>query len=178
MGSEPRVLVVGATGILRPAVLQLARSGRTVVAVARGRVDLTTLEAAGGQRVEVVPIDLTRSREVAAATATGGALAGPLDAALVYQPRTFAPEFDRVLAHVHGRVVRLLTSAAGAPDVAPWDDGDRRPDEARLLLGWTGPDDAPRWHTPEEVSAAALEVAAHGRDAVLGRVRPWAGRPH
>ena len=44
----------------------------------------------------------------------------------------------------------------------------------RLVLGWRGA----RWHTPAEVSAAALALAlGAGHEATLGAVRPWAARP-
>lgn len=189
MASDPvptrRVLVVGATGILRPAALRLLARGDTVVAVARGRMRLTALEAEGGRRVEVVPVDVTRAGAVASAVTPASTLAEPLDAAIVYAPRPPADAFEQVLGRVTGPVVRILTSAQGEPRRAegdepsawPWARDPRRSGELRLLLGWTGPAGAPRWHTPEEVSAAALDVLDRGADAVLGRLRPWEDRP-
>lgn len=189
MASDPapgrRVLVVGATGILRPAALRLLARGDTVVAVARGRMRLTVLEAEGGRRVEVVPVDVTRDAAVASAVTSGSTLAEPLDAAIVYAPRPPADTFERVLGRVTGPVVRILTSAQGEPRRAdgdepsawPWAQEPRRSGERRLLLGWTGSAEAPRWHTADEVSAAALDVLDRGADTVLGRLRPWADRP-
>jgi hypothetical protein len=51
----------------------------------------------------------------------------------------------------------------------------------RLLLGWThaGEDGAARWHTPAEISRAALAArgAADGSERILGVLRPWGDRP-
>ncbi|NED87837.1 hypothetical protein G3I76_48120, partial [Streptomyces sp. SID11233] len=49
----------------------------------------------------------------------------------------------------------------------------------RLVLGWHSASGVTRWHTPEDISAAALALldAPAPADAVLGEVRPWSARP-
>jgi hypothetical protein len=85
-----------------------------------------------------------------------------------------------LLAGLAGRVMVVATSrwaAPGAP-APPWAG---MPGVMVLQLGWAaqGERDS-RWHTPEEVSAAAMtELAAPWtpRTVVLGTVRPWSARP-
>lgn len=161
-----RVLVVGATGILRPAAVALAASGVTVLAVARTRQDLERLAQAAPGVVPVVA-DCLRPEEVVAALATTGPR--PLSG-LCYCPAADAAGRRALAALVDGPLLQLLPSAWAEPDAAAPDAGG-----PVLQLGWTGV--PPRWHTPDEVSTAALEAWREGRDAVLGRVRPWADRP-
>jgi hypothetical protein len=160
------VLVVGATGILRPAVRSLSAAGRHVVAVARSAGDLHQLavEVRG-----VVPL----AQDCLDPDALGGALSVmglEVRAGIAYCPAADRAVLRGLAAVVGGPLVHLLPSAWAAP-------GGRRPRVRGpvLQLGWTG--DPPRWHTPDEVSAAALAVLASGDDAVLGRVRPWTDRP-
>ncbi|WP_156045491.1 hypothetical protein [Herbidospora cretacea] len=91
------------------------------------------------------------------------------DLALAYLPFGDQAAWDVIDARAD-RVVQVLTSVYAAPD-RPQPPLPGRP---RLILGWhpTG-----RWHTPEEISAAALELAFSGNDAVLGVTRPWGERP-
>jgi hypothetical protein len=68
-------------------------------------------------------------------------------------------------------------AAPGAP-APPWAG---MPGVVALQLGWAAQGArGSRWHTPEEVSAAAMgELAAPWapRTVVLGSVRPWSARP-
>ena len=160
------MLVVGATRILRPAVRTLVDDGATVVAVARSTADLEALAVEVGA---VVP--------VAADCLDAGSLGDTLArrglrpaAALLYCPTAGLVVHRRLAALVDGPAVQLLPSGWAAPDAAAVDLGG-----PVLQLGWTG--DPPRWHTPAEISMAALDVLSSGVDAVLGRVRPWQERP-
>ena len=79
--------------------------------------------------------------------------------------------FESIRAATAGRCVLVRPSAAADPHtgagIVPADT---------LQLGWT--EDAPhRWHTPDEVSIAALAVLADGEPRTLGTVRPWSDRP-
>ncbi len=152
-----RVLVVGATGILRPAAATLAAEGHRVTGVAR---DATTVPAG------VTPCSVDAHDPEALAAALGKQV---WDAAVVYEPAITADAWAVIERVVEGPVVWVLTSAAAAPDRA---DPLNLP--GVLLLGW---DPSGRWHTPAEVSAAALEVLESGRPRLLGVVRPWAERP-
>lgn len=96
-------------------------------------------------------------------------------AALLYCP-TAPLDSVMVLGERAGSVVHLLTSDAAAPErVGPSVDLTRIPAVGiRLLLGWHP---AGRWHTPQEISTAAIAVFDGGGERILGRLRPWAERP-
>ncbi|MFF7331854.1 hypothetical protein [Streptomyces sp. NPDC008150] len=188
------VLVVGATRILRPAVRTLAARGARVTAVARDAAALDVLAREHEGRVRPLAADVT--------TADLGArlrrAAGPdgFSGAVVYAPTAPARTVVDVLRPLlpRGPLVLLLTSewaapaphgharpagpTAWTPDLLP-PALRARPACRPLVLGWRRRTDGARWHTPEEISAAALELldTDAGTSAVLGTVRPWADRP-
>jgi hypothetical protein len=179
-------LVVGGAGILRPAALALLREGHAVTATARTQASLDSLgRAAEGCPGEAYGIagDYARPGALALALASAVAARGAFDLALVYVPG-HAPLARAALAeHPPAIMVDILTSGHGAPGVG---EGDRRRAAARgrersvrLLLGWVADPCGTRWHTPEEVSAAALSAsrAPDGSELVLGALRPWHDRP-
>lgn len=148
------VLVIGATGILGPAASTLSGRGQSVVRVARHEAD------------SVIAVDAGDT--IALATALDGRR---WDDALVYGPAVSDAALDWIRRATPGRCVLVRTSAASGledvPSVVPRDT---------LQLGWTA-DSPPRWHTPAEVSEAALDVLASGDPRTLGLVRPWSARP-
>ncbi|MFI7386225.1 hypothetical protein [Streptomyces sp. NPDC049813] len=226
-----RVLVVGATRILRPAVDALSDRATRVTAVARSAADLRALARGREGRITPLAVDVTTGGFDRALADTAGH--APLTGAVVYAPAVPPGELAaRVGPYVAGPVVVLVTSEWAAPGrggarlgagvaeqgaahvgSACWSPDDL-PVEARsgapgrlLVLGWR--DDGParsgsarpgsarpgsaglgparpgsagggtRWHTPQEISAAALASldADDDRDALLGAVRPWSMRP-
>lgn len=154
------VLVVGASGILAPAASALVERGAAVTGLSRRR-----RAPAGVDGLHVDAHDLP-----ALDTALGAAR---WTAALVYEPAVTAQTLPRVAAAVDGRVVLVRTSAAADP--AHGAEPVVAPD--MLLLGWVDDGGTTRWHTPQEVSDAALEVLADGAPRILGTVRPWERRP-
>ncbi|MEU9635839.1 hypothetical protein AB0D80_15910 [Streptomyces tendae] len=194
------LLVAGATGALRPAVLAATARGDTVTALARTAGPLGELEHRTGGRARPLPRDYEAPGLPEALA--GAARESPFTGTLLYCPLATPATVRALTAAVEpGRpVVLLLTSAHAAPDgevgggaVGARGDGAalawtpaRLPAAARpvpgcrlLVLGWRTEPEGPRWHTPEEISEAALRVldADPARDAVLGRVRPWSSRP-
>jgi hypothetical protein len=179
-------LVVGGAGILRPAALALLREGHAVTATARTHASLDSLvRAAAGCPGEVYGIagDYDRPGALALALASAVAARGAFDLALVYTPGPAPLARAALAAHAPAVIVDILTSGHGAPGVG---ESDRRRTAAggrersvRLLLGWVADAHVTRWHTPEEVSAAALSAshAADGSELVLGVLRPWRDRP-
>ncbi len=155
-----RVLVVGATGILRPAAATLAAEGHRVTGVAR---DASTLPAG----VAGLAADATDAFALASALGDD-----TWDRAIVYCPTTSAQSLSVLHSAVTGSVVRVRTSDAAAPG-SP--DPLVEPDV--LLLGWESTAQGSRWHTPAEVSAAALDVFETGQSRMLGVVTPWSDRP-
>jgi hypothetical protein len=149
-----RVLVVGATGILRPAAATLAAEGHRVTGVARDASSVPTGVAG-----------LSADATVPAFVADGS-----WDAALVYGPAVSSASLEAIRAAVTGPVVRVLTSEAAAPDRA-----SALSEPYVLQLGWVPL--TRRWHTAAEVSSAALQVLEDGDSRGLGVVRPWEDRP-
>ena len=146
------VLVVGATGILAPAVVALRARGVEVLGVARSGADLEA-DGTSGSFASMLP--------------------STLSGALLYGPAVTWSAVEDVAGRSDGPVVHVLTSAASDPEVSlpPAPDGVRR-----LFLGWRPTDRT--WHTPEEVSAAALAMYdSPTAPDVLGVVRPWSDRP-
>ncbi len=147
------MLVVGATRILAAALLTLRARGVSVLGVARSGGDLNA-DGTSSAFVSLLPASLS--------------------GALLYGPAVSTASVLGLLARCDGPVVHVLTSASSDPsvDLPPAPTGVRR-----LFLGWRACDRS--WHTPEEVSAAALAVydgeLADG--SVLGVVRPWSDRP-
>jgi len=171
--SEParHILVVGATGALRPAAIDLATAGDTVVALARDTARLGQLVAASDGHVIPVPVDYRDSELLGRALRASE----PLDQALIYAPTAAPGVITLIGAHVRGTVVHVCTSEAGRPGIDPPVDDGR---DLQLLLGWarTGSGTS-RWHTAEEISTAALQVLRTRRGQTLGHIRPWSARP-
>lgn len=153
------ILVVGASGILAPAASALVARGARVTGISRSR------PVPSG----VVPLRLDAHdfRELDHALAEAR-----WDVALVYEPAVTAETLHRIVSAVDGRTVLVRTSAAADPA-----RGEPAPVRNTLLLGWTRSASGIRWHTPQEVSDAALDVLDDGSFRVLGAVRPWADRP-
>ena len=167
------MLIVGATGVLRPAVLSCVARGWTVVALARNEGRLDDLVAEVGGHVTTVAVDVYDAAAMAAVLASGSLRS---DDAILYLAagddlRENAAA-ERLSTAVRRTVVRILTSR-WAP--APPTTAGRWPTAAgrrHLLLGVAEADDGARgrWHTPEEISAAALHVLVTRSDLVLGTV--------
>jgi hypothetical protein len=169
-------LVVGGTGILRPAAQTLAGRGSLITVLARGAIDRPPREFAAAVDVRDAP---------ALGVALDDALAarGPLELALVYAPFAPATSMEAIAKRVSGRLIYVLTSRWGAPGAERADRDAWAPDGAggltqRVTLGWAHEPDVARWHTPEEVSHATLDALEHGAsETTLGTLRPWSECP-
>jgi hypothetical protein len=196
MASSQRVLLVGGTGILAPALRALIADGTPTVVVGR---DGERVEAAAGGSlgplVQPCIVDVTDARAWAAAV-EGVAAAGGVTDAVAYMPFAGADAWTALAGVVGRTLVPVLPSGAADPGGAsiPVPAAARSAASVHvLLLGWHGRGRGrTRWHTPEEVSAAALralagsgqrvaaaELGVTGVDAVytLGSLRPWSDRP-
>lgn len=163
------MLVAGATRILRPALDELRARGNVVFGLARGAAALAEIDG-----VQPVVADLTDASSIRATLRN----LPRFDAALVYAPSAAVGVLPLLAAQTDGPLVELFTSRWADPSDGRDGDPARLPSVGvPLLLGWTSDGRATRWHTPAEISRAALEVLASGRPAVLGSVRPWTGRP-
>lgn len=183
------MLVVGATGALQPAVRALAARGEIIYAVARPGPRLTALAAELGDSVVPVPADYGNvcALRAAMAVAVPVSSAAGIARAVLYCATAGDDAVSELVRPVRGRVVHVLTSASadparvGAPAPLPA-TLPAATGSVRLLLGWhmDAQQDVgatSRWHTPAEISAAALASLDDGRDRTLGTVRPWTDRP-
>ena len=155
-----RVLVVGGTGILRPAAERLVAAGHDVTSVSRsvGNMPLG---------VHAITVDAQDSGALGAALGDR-----KWDSAVVYTPATSLESLDLLRDAVHGTFVTVATSSAAAPSL-----GNPPLQAGELVLGWHPSPTGARWHTAGEVSEAALQVLATSRSRVLGVISPWGDRP-
>ncbi|WP_426517422.1 hypothetical protein ACPPVQ_00250 [Diaminobutyricibacter sp. McL0618] len=155
------VLVIGASGILAPLAAELTGSGVRVDGIAR---HVTRMP----DGVEPLAVDARNTDSLAAAT--GGRRWA---SAVVYSPAISSTSLALIRSKVDGRLVIVRPSAAADPRLGAL----QVPDDT-LQLGWhVQPPGGARWHTPEEVSVAALAVLRDGIGRTLGQVRPWEDRP-
>ena len=179
------VLVLGGTGTLRPAIVQLCRDGSMLSVVSRRFERLRALAgdcAPASGMIYGITADYQRPRLFAAALSDAVVSRGPFTAALLYCPGIADRSFCLVADIVRGRIVLLLTSQWAAPGRP---EGRRGfpvagPDPARfsyVVLGWKRSPAGTSWHRPQEISAAALLALRDGKDRRLGHVRPWDARP-
>jgi hypothetical protein len=182
------ILVVGGTAILRPAVHTLCAGNHDVAVLSRSREHLRSLAAevslhrTPGTMIALQG-DFTHEVEFAELLTAKTADRGPFAAGVIYAPDAPATALDAMARAVTGRLVVILTSRYGAPDRPAGRQGYPAPfvrDDLQvnfLLLGWHGAAGSARWHSPAEISAAALEALIHGHDATLGSTHPWEDRP-
>jgi hypothetical protein len=166
-------------------VATLLESGATVVGVARHAEGLAEIAQPGGttsRRFLPLAGDASSASFPAVLRALleqSGLVASGL---LVYAPASSPVVIAELAASGQVPLVEILTSAAAEPKDATgsWSVDDlpeAAPTRRRLVLGWRSDPDGPRWHGPDEISAAALAVLGTPGDHVLGVVGPWSERP-
>lgn len=174
------IIVVGATGIMRPLAVRLVGAGAVVIGVARSADQLAAMAAELGRKFVPVRWDTTGPGLIAA---LGKDLVHTdFGAAVAYGPAVGEESMKGLRAVTAGPVVQLLTSDVARPlpgeEAGGWplDRLSPAPGLRRLVLGWSR---AGRWHSPAEVSTAALDLmqAPQDEDRLLGVVRPWKERP-
>ncbi|MGH3144956.1 MAG: hypothetical protein ACRDTR_04050 [Rubrobacter sp.] len=141
MHEAGHVLVVGGTGILRPAVEELARRGYQVTVVARREVDVAPL-------VFAAVVDARDAPALGAALDEAISARGPFELALVYAPFAPTASMHAIAERATNRFVHVLTSERRAPGAERAEHDARAPDGAggrdltqRVILGWThGPE--------------------------------------
>lgn len=164
--TDAGVLVVGASGILAPAAAQLAAAdgGAPVTGIGRGRPMPSGVEA-----IAVDARDAEALRRALGARRWG--------CAVVYAPAVTDASLPVLRAAVDGPVVLVRTSAEATPPPEEPEAPAPEPGPWTLQLGWATGAGGARWHSPEEISEAALAVLRDGAGRTLGAVRPWADRP-
>lgn len=156
-----RALIVGASGILAPAAAALVLRNFHVTGISRNNVGMPT---------GVHPLVVDAKNLPALTYAVNG---HSWSTAIVYMPAVEEGTLALLRSIVTGHLVEVRVAA----DADPVHGAFEVPSDT-LQLGWhEAPPGAARWHTPDEVSAAALEVLSDSRGRILGAVRPWEHRP-
>ncbi len=182
------VLIVGGTGILRPAARLLAARGCTVGVVSRSVDRVATLSAecaAAGASGKIVGIraDYFDIPAFEAAIREVAGRYGLFKDCMFYFADAPQVALDAAAVGVRGQFIVVLTSRFAGPDRPNGRPGYPVPRDVEphrvsyLVLGWHAGPTSNRWHTPWEVSDAAVRVLDEGRDAVLGVLQPWDQRP-
>jgi nucleoside-diphosphate-sugar epimerase len=179
--TERDVLVVGGSGMLRPAVHRLLEERSRVVVVAR-RPERAASGTARDERLIPVAADWAKPRQLVdrvvearghepfgeailwVHSPSGDALHPELHATLVD---------DAVVVHLWGSARRDPLRGPGVRDAyAP----PRR--YRRVVLGFADGPGGTRWLTDEEISAGAVRALADPDPVqIVGRVEPWSDRP-
>jgi hypothetical protein len=174
-------LVVGGTGMLRGAVLGLARD-REVTVVARGARRLDALRAASGS-VHPARADWHDLPGLEAVLEGAVAARGPFSLAVAWI-HADAPEAPVAAARrVRGRFFQVLGSAAAdpsQPDPSRRARFDALPGLAyhEVILGFVVEGGRSRWLTDAEISRGVLDAVAAGLPRfVVGTVEPWSAKP-
>jgi len=175
-------LVVGGTGMLRAAVVALARD-REVSVVARPgrRVEALALEV---PRVHAAPADWRDGAAFEAALDAAVAARGPFDLALAWIHSDAAPGAAIAAARrVRGRFLLVLGSASADPSRP---EASRRAEFEALpgvsfhevVLGFVVEGGRSRWLADAEITRGVLDaIARPGPRSVVGVVTPWSARP-
>lgn len=187
---RPTVLLVGASGILKPAALYLLGDGLDVIGVGRSRPRLADLSQAVHNVTQSAALHVLQAdaRESVVAREVERLVEQrrlSLEGVVVYEPATSEPVVESLLELSECPVVEILTSRWARPTGdEPWTLHDLPPvDPAhrdrvrRLVVGWRRRNNISSWHDAVQISAAALEALAVPGDQVLGHLSPWSDRP-
>ncbi|WP_017612769.1 Rossmann-fold NAD(P)-binding domain-containing protein [Nocardiopsis salina] len=181
MSTERELLVVGGTGMLRPAVHDLLGSGARVVLVSR-RPERAAAGAPDRGRLVPVAADWSAPERLGEAVreATGGR---PMAEALLWVHTPYDEgvhaSLDPLLS-ADATVVQLWGSAGADPRLSRPLPGQYAPPRAyrSVVLGFADTARATRWLTDREVSDGALRALSDAApEQIVGRVEPWSDHP-
>lgn len=180
MSAVREILVVGGTGMLRPAVYRLLSQGTQVILVAR-RPERIAPETSAEPLVRVAA-DWSDPENLAAAV--GESTAGRLVPAALLWVHT---PYDQGL---HQAIDPLLSPTATVVQLwgsAGQDPRRSRPNPAQyraprsyrsLMLGFADGPSTTRWLTDQEISDGALRALNDpAEQQLVGRVEPWSDHP-
>lgn len=187
-----RVLVIGGTGMLRPAVDELLDRGSTVLGVARrpGRgVGGDDRGSAAGARGDYFGVAGQWSEPAAFVDELESILGGDtaIEAAIawVHTPyrQTVLEQLGRVLT-TDATVLQIWGSASQDPREVMAEDPAAAVPTGRswsmrhVYLGYQPGPGTARWLTEAEISSGVLDAWDSGREhTVVGRLDPWDRRP-
>jgi NAD(P)-dependent dehydrogenase (short-subunit alcohol dehydrogenase family) len=179
--SQREIVVVGGTGMLRPAVHDLLAEGARTLVVAR-RPERVASDTPDDQHLVPVAADWSAPDALGEAIRTA-VEDPPVDEAVLWIHTPYDQgvheAIDPLLSST-ATVVQLWGSAGVDPrESRPWPTQYRPPRSyRRVILGFADGSYGTRWLTDREISDGALrQLEDPASEQVVGRVEPWSARP-
>ncbi len=178
-------LVLGGTGMLKGLVLKLLDEHFRVFVVGRNAAKFSGLETMAGARAPYLTFMALDYHEL-----------GRLEQWVAHLQLMHGP-LDVVVAWIHGGytgVIETVDREVGLYRVSPWDlyhvqgirasvSSEPKPAVApncryhRVVLGYVDVGSETRWLHHEEIVQGVYDAVMKRRDAVVGTVEPYEGRP-
>jgi CheY-like chemotaxis protein len=175
-------LVIGGSGMLAGLVAALAREGRQVTVVARGRARLQRL-AAQNPNIHPLVLDYFDDAVFDAGLAAAAERLGPFSRCVAWMHDDSKTRALRIAGQVRDVYCEVLGSASADPAkpeaLAEWQALFPAAPRLRLaVLGFVVEGGSARWLTNDEISTG-VGRAMNSEDPVtiVGTVTPWSARP-
>lgn len=185
-----RVLVVGGTGMLRAATLELCQRGHALTVVGRDAQRLAEMSAriersiaATGQLIPVIE-DWNDEEAFISAISAAAKRDGPFNAAIIWMhgERASLVESLARMVRPEGKLLHVLGSAAADPR---GDEFARRLESIRwpcrymqVILGFMIENGRTRWLAHDEISTGVLDAFdAEAPRSIVGALEPWSMHP-
>ncbi|GAB2179456.1 Rossmann-fold NAD(P)-binding domain-containing protein [Dongia sp. agr-C8] len=174
-------LVIGGSGMLSGLVEALARDGRQVTVVARGRERLQRL-AACHPNIHPLVLDYHDDAVFEAGLAAAAEQRGPFNRCVAWMHDDSKERAVRIAQQARDVYCEVLGSASGDPGkperLAEW-QALIAPAKLRLaVLGFMIEGGVSRWLTDAEISAGVgRALASEDAVTIVGTVKPWSARP-
>ena len=184
-------LIVGGTGMLYDAAMQLAQPDTILTAIARNKQKLKQLQAdveAKGGSLNPLSLDYTRRDLLISHLEVSIETHGPIELAVLWIHSTApdAPfETARIISETFSqpRIFHVLSSAYANPNTTenPWKGEIEKLKGIQyheVILGFMLKGKSSRWLTHEEISAGVTEaIESEAERFVVGVVEPWESKP-
>ncbi|MBI3892033.1 MAG: SDR family NAD(P)-dependent oxidoreductase [Candidatus Wallbacteria bacterium] len=183
------VLVIGGTGMLKDACLELAARGYVVSVVGRdtGRLEAMMMDAsAAGNMLSPLEVDYFRTDAFTQAVRHAVELFGPIDAVVAWvrsDAREVLPATMREVSAA-GRSWRLfeVLGTASKDAETPRSQPDLSPAGGlcayrEIVLGFVPQPGGARWLETSEICEGVLDAVTSDRSTVVGTVEPSEARP-
>jgi len=177
-------LVIGGSGMLSGLVEALARDGRRVTVIARGRERLQRL-AARNANIHPLPVDYTIDAALDAGLAAAVRSHGPIRRCAAWMHDDSKERALRIARQVSDVYCEILGSASADPAkperLAEWQVTFRTLSTPKLrlaVLGFMIEHGHARWLTDAEISAGVgRALVSEDAATIVGTVTPWSARP-
>lgn len=185
------ILIVGGTGMLQKASVELARRSSTLTAIARTEVSLFRLgRSVTESGVEFEPLALDYRDSAVLQERVRGSIErhGPIDLVVAWI-HSVAPQAPLEIARVVGEGAPKVDyyQVRGSSGSEPSQQQELERDEFsglasvryhRVILGFILEGSNSRWLSNDEISQGVLDaIASEAREHIVGVVRPWSMRP-